>query len=146
MSGFAELAAQYFYYRVLRMRCADVWMCNKEAFPVEVGYGFTNNDLGNNGFTPAYYGNKLCKSRLLSAMGGMDKAKIAASATALHVTGTKQSLTDDLYASAVTTNPSNMWYFNVGINAVGTVFTNGCIFSGYLELDVLFYEPKPVTS
>lgn len=144
MPGFAELAAQYFYYRVILMGFSGT-ITNLDSQPYQVGFGFTNNDVGANNFVSGLFGGKLCKTTLLSGKGGMDRAKIHQVCSSLRVVGSKQALTDDLYASLCTTNPSNMWYWNCGVQGQA-VQTLGCLLAGYFCMRVLFYESKPLAS
>jgi len=128
LTGFLEWAAFYTHYRVVDFGY-DIQLANMETFPLLVVCCPSATDLGAN-YTytdqiPEFpYGRK----NILSAKTGDDKCRFRGSVDISKFEGTTESIYDSTFASAVTANPSNVRYFNVGAGS-SAVFANGIFLS-----------------
>jgi len=148
MPGFTEYAAFYKRYRVLRVGY-KMDFSNREAFAVGVTCYFTNELINFGGTKPmSTIGNPLCKYAIMSGKGGLDKCSIKDSASCVAITGTKQSLYDDLYTGPTDTNtsPGRPLYVNWQASSLNGVdqFTsgNGVAFIHKIYFYVQFYQPR----
>lgn len=112
LPGFNEWATFFGTYRVL----AVAWKCsltNMEAFPLIWSQAPTRIDLGAN-YTTNYLADlPYAKSRILSPKGaGGDRATLSGYISGVKIFGNKSYLYDPNTLSAVTSNPTSMFYIN----------------------------------
>jgi len=145
--GFTEWAAFYNYYRVLHFNY-DISLTNNEAFPLVCVTAPTNTDVGTNyASTNELLGQPYSASGSVGAKGGMDTL-----ATKGHldlggfIGNSVQYSSDSTYAAAVTTNPTNMAFFNVGFISSTAFTAAGIMARCRLVYRVLFYDRKIVTT
>ncbi len=139
-SGFAEYAAMYYYYRVLKVHY-DIQLSNQEVFPILVAVAPTSVDftdaVGDLAELP------YAKKTLLSAKGGQDRCRLKGSFSMTQVVGEQTPLFSDNYSAQVTANPAYAVFVCVGLNADGAnTLTNGVFASIRLQYDVTFYKKK----
>jgi len=146
LSGFTEWAAFYYNYRVLSFQY-EINLTNNESFPVVIVSSPTNNDVGLNytnltQISELQYG----KSRCLSPKGGQDRIRYQGKLLLSDVLGDDSYYYDPNYYSAVTSNPSNLLYFNVGFGDNSNVQVNGVGCFIRLSYEVEFFDRKTLAS
>jgi hypothetical protein len=115
LPGYSIWASIYNTYRVIKFSY-DVELCNLEATPNDVVVCPTTADVGAN-YTNAYdlFANPFAVSRALSMTGGMDRCRLKGSIDLGNFYGNPlQYVGNDAFGSGVGTNPSTMFYFNIG--------------------------------
>lgn len=150
VAGFAELAAFYNYYRV-HSSSIKVHFVNQDTATAPLIIVLPlNNDPGSGpsaATIQSWQMNPYSHFKLLSAKGGMDRGVVFNHITTEKFVGSRAVRFDDSYASAVTTIPSNNWFWGVGVLSEGGVnFTNGLTFQVLLSVRVEFYDRKELTS
>lgn len=151
--GFTELSSLYQAYRVRGMRI-DTVITNMEAFPITVGIMPGLTDYGNNLLSQssvAQYinSNPWSRSYNLGLSGsGSESHHFVETVSTGQVFGDIVWETDDGFAAFVTTNPANMWYWNVmGHSPSGANFTaSGVVTDTRVTLQIMFYQRRNFTA
>lgn len=141
-SYFAEYAAMYIRYRVLRFHYW-ITLVNQTSGTMIVGVVPTKEDVGGNYPTMNNLAeNPYGKSKLIGPNTGLNKAEFSGTIDLAQFTGHHGYLYDDATASLVTGNPSQQAFFNIGANAyTATTSTSiGGLFR--FEIDVAFFDRK----
>jgi len=144
MAGFAEWAAFYRRYRVLKSkftaRCANFdsnTFVQGVLLPLNLDPGATPSLTTLQTWAMQPY----AKTFMLSAKGGMDRANVSLTTDLIKFAGLKGVAYDDTFASLCTTVPANGVYVGVGFIALGgPTFTLGIATAFTCELDIEFYE------
>jgi hypothetical protein len=146
MPGFAEYSALYGFYVVLRYRY-KIRISNAEAFPVVVYVTNSCVDPTTAGTYMLDYSTQKYGSRcILSAKGGNDSKTFSGSIEISRLVG-EDITKDSAYRTPVTSNPSDLVYLGLGINAGSNDFTSaGCIFDLRIVCDSHFFDRKLLTS
>lgn len=114
--GFAELANLYYEYCVHGIH-ANIEVANQDTQSYVLVVWPGNSDLGNNSLTLAdiaeYSGNIMANSKILAGASGMNRAIVNSSAMGQQLVG-RRFRTDLSYSAPTSTNPTNMYYLNVG--------------------------------
>jgi len=142
ISGFAEWAAMYRYYRVIGFGY-DVTISNMETFPVAVGVVPASESISS---ATAHNLAELpyAKSSLLSGKGGLDKVRFSGYHPLADLVGESTLFYSDNYASAVTTNPASLLYFSTWANCDGAhTLGNGVFQMTKYYYSVIFYKKVP---
>jgi len=144
ITGFTELAGLYSHYRVLQAAVA-IDVSNNEAFAQDVFiYPWSNPGTApsntNDGNTPDMIMNYRSKHAILSAKGGMDRATLRDTYNLADLYS-KDVLTEDAYASTISTNPASITYMLVGGYGSGSnVYTAaGLALFTHIRYTVMFY-------
>jgi len=139
VSMFNEWAAMYNHYRVLRFHY-KITLSNMSTLPLMISTVPTKIDLGANfsgavNFPEAPYG----RASLISAQGGQDRIVLSGTIDLAKFSGHAGYLYDDITGSQVSSSPSSLYYFNIGVNSsqtnIGTVCANVT-----LTYETLFYD------
>jgi hypothetical protein len=136
LPGYSIWASIYSSYRVLEFHY-DVEICNLEATPNDAVVCPTTADVGAN-YTSAYdfLANPFAESHALSMAGGMDRCRMKGSIDLGNFYGNPlQYVGNDAFGSGVGTNPSSMFYFNIG----GVSANNFSTSKGYSTKSVFTY-------
>jgi hypothetical protein len=142
ISGFAEWANFYSQYRVID--CQVSWtVCNKESFPVHVGFNLSSAPLAvttvakaidclENGYSVGPV--------TISTSGGMDRVMLTKRINLSKLWGdTIQYKADDNWSASVISNPSFLIYINL-IGYASSPFVNGIDSDLRLRFRVKFYS------
>jgi len=126
ISGFAELATLYRRYLVISLT-VNIDIVNNEAFPVLVAIAPSDIDLASVITTPAAAVNlaeyPLAKKVLLSAAGGMNRAKLSMTINLPRFVGQPTAYLGSLdYSALVNASPTVQTFFNVAVSSA-TNFT-----------------------
>jgi len=141
MAGFAELAGFYNMYRVLASKIS-VTVANPSAlYPITVivipmNADPTNAETAAN--VVASVGNPYAKTKQTGLLGS-PPVVIENSMQTEIIYGDPQIFYDHNFASAVTTVPTNNWFWNVAIY-VQTVFATAVILNVQITVDVEFFD------
>lgn len=139
---FNEYAALYSRYRVIKFDYSVTCVNNTDE-PVIFTVAPSKEDLGDNYVDML----ELCevtkgRTALLSANGAMNKFTIGGSVNLATYSGYPGYLTDDITSSRVDTNPSTLFYLNVGVNSNIAQSASSFGVRTYLTYHVIFFEPK----
>lgn len=139
---FNEYAALYSRYRVVKFDYS-VTCVNSTDAPVIFTVAPSKEDLGDN-YTDMLELSEITKGRtaLLSANGAQNKQTIGGSVNLATYSGYPGYLTDDITSSRVDTNPSTLFYLNVGVNSSVNQSSSSFGVRTYLTYHVVFFEPK----
>jgi hypothetical protein len=148
--GFTELSALYNYYRV-HSSTIKGYFVNQDATTAPLIIILPLNSDPGSGPTPttlqSWEMNPYSKMYLMSSKGGYDRAIITNHMTTKKLVGSQSVKYDDTYASAVTTVPTNNWYWAVGALSEGGVnFTLGVTYQVKIDITVEFYDRKELLS
>jgi len=145
ISGFKEIMQFYQYYRVLHIS-ADITIANQESFPVMYGAVFSQTNLTGVIATRDDAMNALedpmsTKARILSAKGGMDRARIRTARTCTSILGLgKQYLSEANYAGIGLASPTTpLWLNFIVASATGAVLGNGYCTTTSLSFHAEFF-------
>jgi hypothetical protein len=146
LSGYAEWAAFYFNYRVVKFSY-DVTLSNLETHPVSTVCAPTTADLGSNySNTPQISEFPYGKMSIMSAATGMDRCRFTGTIDLPKFLGDPQFYRGDLlFQSATGTNPGNLLYMNFGAYS-GINFANGIFVSARLGYLVEFFYKRTLPS
>jgi hypothetical protein len=125
--GFAEYAAFYNFYRVVR--CSyRVSISNTDALPVVAYVYFSNSDPGT-GLPYTVIGNPLCKWKLLSAGGGgYDTVTLGDTQTIATILGSNEVEVGEQYRALTNAVPADLAWMTVGVHTPsGTALTAGAV-------------------
>jgi hypothetical protein len=144
MPGFAELALLYARFRTMGMSY-KFSVANQEAFSLSVIHGFSNSSIASGALVLAYAGNPLFKTAILGPLTGQNRGQFSQRRTVREISGTDQSLFDDLYtgstASATLATAGTAWcYF--GILSPVALTAAGVLVTVEVTLDIEFYRPN----
>lgn len=131
VSGFKELMLFYQNYRVLHSTITAT-ISNLEAFPIMFGMVFSQNNLtgsitSRDDAMNALEGPMSTRARMLSAKGGIDRAKISKGMYLSRILGIPAQYKADIaYAGSGLATPSiPIWLNFIVASATGAVLTNG---------------------
>lgn len=131
VSGFKELMLFYQNYRVLHSTITAT-ISNLENFPIMFGMVFSQNNLtgsitSRDDAMNALEGPMSTRARMLSAKGGVDKARISKGMYLSRILGIPAQYKADLaYAGAGLSTPSiPLWLNFIVASATGVALTNG---------------------
>lgn len=146
MPGFTEYSSLYGFYVVLRYRY-KIRISNAEAFPVVVYVTNSTVDPTTSGTYMLDYSTQKYGSRcILSAKGGNDSKMFSGLIEISRLVGEDISK-DSAYRTPVTSNPSDIVYLGLGLNAGSNDFTSaGCIFDLRIISEGHFFDRKLLTS
>jgi len=142
MAYFSEYAALYTRYRVIRFSYS-VTAINNTDTPVKFTVAPSKEDLGDN-YTNMEELSEVYKGRsaLLGQNGSMNRSTISDTIDMATYAGFPGYKTDDTTSARVDTNPSVLFYLNIGINSAnaqtGTSFGVRSVFTYH----VVFFEPR----
>jgi hypothetical protein len=146
--GYTYYSGGYGSYRVLTLGYS-IDLSNLEASPLDIVAVPSNTDLGlNYAAVNELFGNPYASQALISAKGGMDRARLKGSIDIGEFWGNPgQYLNDDSFGGTVGANPGTLLFLNVGANSA-TNFTasNGVDFRVSLTYTVLWYKRLIVIS
>ncbi len=87
--NFVEISTLYQYNRVIGVQ-HNITICNNETFPLNVYSIYSNTDPGTLGHVQLQ-GNRLCRYKMVSAKGGMDRATLTGRTTVANIVGADNS-------------------------------------------------------
>lgn len=138
--GFAQMAALYNSYRVLRSS-ASAETVNTGNVPITTTLLPSNTDPG-----PAPSPGYVTASRLQAfavsktgALAGGPLCRVSTSMTTQKMYGNKMIQFDDNFAALVNTVPGNNWYWVVALYAPA-VAPNAVILNFYMDIEIEFYD------
>jgi hypothetical protein len=148
MAGFSELAALYARFRTLHMSYKFT-AYNQEAFPVSILHGFSCVVISSAALGLNYAENPLMSSHMLGPLTGQGRAVYRKSASVQEISGTAQSLYDDLYTGSTTSSTlasagTCHCYFGVVSNA--NLTAAGVLVTAEISLRVRLYRPTFIIS
>jgi hypothetical protein len=140
MPGFAELAAIYRNYRVVRFKLSCSF-ANKETFPVTIWMCPVNFDPGQNTVNFAnYLSNRRCKKSVIGPLTGNSARVLNSGWIGLTDFGGVGVLPiNDYYSSNVASSPANNIWIATGVFS-GTVLASGVWTYQTLDIEIEFYE------
>jgi hypothetical protein len=138
--GYAEWAAFYTYYRVVRYT-VETTVVNDEAFPVTVFSINTNEDPGTSGASYTDFATQpFSKWMILAAKGGMDRASFKHDVSCSKLLGSNAVQQADSLRALVNGVPADLLYYAVGVRSgTGGVLANGVYIHSHLTMYVKFY-------
>lgn len=143
--AYSEWAAFFGFYRVVGYEYT-VTMTNKEAFDVQTYIVNSNNDPGTT--APATLtSNPLCKWKMLSAKGGLDKVSYSHKYNLEQILGTDTCYTADSYRSLIGASPADITWLGIGAQSLtGANLTNGVDIALTLVMRTVMYDRLLLTS
>jgi len=143
--GFTQFSGLYNTWRVERTTL-DMDIVNADSFASSVCVAWLPNATfaATNSFLEHSYGNRFTTRKLLSAVGGMDRAKIHNTVDMADLYGDKYSYLGSVnnFQGTGASNPTSLFTVCIGVTPGHAVpFVNGCIINGYLDFIVDFLDP-----
>ena len=141
--GFSEYSVLYSYNRVVHSHFHIV-LSNLESTPVTVYIVHSNTDPGSTGLNwYEFANNAFGQTHMLSSIQAQPSKIINSRIRPSRLVGDRTVNTDQNFVGTSTSNPSDLTYVGVGLEAVsGLNLTNGVWISGYLEQTVEFFDRK----
>lgn len=142
VSGFTEWSSIYSTYRVIEFKY-EITIANQEAYPLQVSVCPTQFDLGANSTAVPEFGEaKYGRQTIISTTGGQDRCRMIGKINLTKFFGPSY-LYDATFNSAVTSNPSTLLYFNIGLYTP-SVLVKGVVTSVRLTYVTQFYRRQNV--
>ncbi len=137
--GFAEWASLYRFYRLLSSSI-QVTFLSQETFPVFAAVIPLNSDPGanfNNG--PSLFGNPKTRVAALATSGHTPSSISIGDTTTASIAGAANTNVLDFYTSAVTTGPTNNWWWGIFLAPTANL-VNGVGYHFQIKMTVDFLE------
>lgn len=143
--GFNWMIAGYNTFRVEQTTLMlDVVNADSFASTVVVAWLPNATFAATNSFLEHSYGNRFTQRRLLSAVGGQDRAKFTRTINMCDLYGDKTSYLGSVnnFQGTGASNPQSLFTVCIGVTPGHAVpFVNGVICNGYLDFIVDFFDP-----
>jgi len=137
--NFVEISSLYIYNRVIAVNY-DISVCNNETFPLNAYIIFSNSDPGTLGHIQLQ-GNRLCRQKMISAKGGMDRCTLKGGSTVSNIVGTNIESEDNYRGTSSAVPVDNIW-LGIGAYSPSLAFLpNGITMSGTIKMRVRFFDP-----
>jgi len=139
--GFAAMKLLYRKFRTIRTMLRFS-ASNQESFPIEL-FACMVNYLPSLVANPvAYFSQPGCKTKLISAKGGMDAGTLSVSVSPSRFGGSSSTFVEDPYTGTTdgTSPPSDNTYFIYGFNTNGQASVSGVALLVRIHMDVEFFE------
>jgi hypothetical protein len=143
--AYSEWAAFFGFYRVVGYEYT-VTVTNKEAFDVQTYIINSNNDPGTT--APATLtSNPLCKWKMISAKGGLDKVSYSHKYNLEQILGTDTCYTADSYRSLIGASPADIVWLGIGAQSLtGANLTNGVDIALTIVMRTVMYDRLLLTA
>lgn len=148
--GFTAYASLYERYWV-RGNKINLEISNMQDFPVMVVVwpsAYQSTPSVNANYLQWIISNTYSQHRLLSAKGGMDRARITMYMSTKKVVGNRVAITDALFSALTNTNPTRLLQWNVGVyplNSSDTITSNSIPFELRMTYYTEFYDRRELT-
>jgi hypothetical protein len=137
--GFTELMTLYRAYRTLKSSIF-VSYANQDVFPTIAYLLPMNYDPGQNSAIPGtLIAQRVTKTYPLGPITGNSAHRITHSFTTAAISGTTSQNILDTYVGTATTNPTNLWYWVVGVYSAGAM-SAGVLINVSIRMTVDFFE------
>jgi hypothetical protein len=146
-AGFTEMANFYFSYRVVASTCRVEVINPSNVTPVMVGLVPSNTDPGASPSSTTVISsieNPYAKSKT-AALTGSPVTTLTNSITTQRIYGNRMVLIDDSFASLVSTNPINNWWWFVTLYSLA-VIPSGISVNLFCSIDIEFYDRRRLDS
>lgn len=148
MAGFSELAALYARFRTLNISYKFT-AYNQEVFPVTILHGFSNVVIASSALGLNYAENPLMSSHMLGPLTGQGRGVYRKSSSVQNISGTAQSLYDDLYTGSTTSSTlasAGTCHCYFGVVSAANLTGAGVLVSVEINLRVRLYRPTFIIS
>lgn len=144
--GFNEWASFYGRYRVLSSKI-NVHFSNLEKVPINAYIWPSNYDLGANYvFLAASIASPFSTHTVLGPITGLDSKVLSKRIRSDEIFGSNEVFTDQDFGAVINSNPTNNWYWNIGIWSPVLALTTGVMTNIEIDIQVQFTERFSLTT